>query len=90
MMIKNPGIEHCIVSEELFGEEDDSISRHIELGWNAAFKWLEGQGNMLNALAECEVYNSVGGLNDTVFEDIAHDHGVTVEKLNKQWRGDDE
>lgn len=88
-MIKNPGIEHCEIHYERFGDEEDSISRHIELGWNAAFEWLEGQGNMLNALAECEVYNSVGGLNDAVLEDIAHDHGVTIEELSKQWCDDE-
>jgi len=39
----NPGIEHCVITNEDFGTPDDAISNHIELGWNAAFKWLSEQ-----------------------------------------------
>lgn len=36
-----------------------------------------------DALAECETYAKIGGLNEDMIADIAHDHKVNFEKLKK-------
>lgn len=84
-MLKNPGIEHCEIYGESFGDEGGSVSRHIELGWNAAFEWLESQRNMEHALAECFTYGAIGGLDDNVLRDIAEAHDVSPYFLSKEW-----
>lgn len=36
-----------------------------------------------DALAECETYAKIGGLNEDMIADIAHDHKVNFEELKK-------
>lgn len=44
---------------------------------------------MREALEECRAYNRMGGLTDAMLEDIAHDHGVDVEKLREVYEESD-
>lgn len=39
--------------------------------------------DMKEALEECKQYNRMGGLDDTVIKDIAHDHKVNYDELLK-------
>ena len=84
-MIENPGIEHCEIHGESFSDEDDSISRHIELGWNAAFEWMKSQENMFGALTHCAEVDSWKGLTDSVMGYIAEEHEVIIGDLKNQW-----
>lgn len=40
---------------------------------------------MQDAIAECLVYNRMGGLDESVIADIAHDHGVDEKELSDNW-----
>lgn len=41
--------------------------------------------NMEQALEECRQYNKLGGLDDTVIAEIAHDFEIDVDELIEAW-----
>lgn len=70
-----------------FEENDYSMpdwADYVELGDLVIGQYTTNYDCVLNAaIQEASTYAGIGGLNDTILEDIAHDHGVSVESLKK-------